>query len=165
MKTARIGVLVVLISLALFAFGEEGLANELFTAVQAGEITKVNELITQGAQVNLREDGKTALMYAAQYNQSPEIIEALVTAGALVDARDRLKQTPLMYAAKRLAGFLGSMITRIIKHPEGCLYYKGQLKVRICLYLSTPKPFNRQFRRWPRRCSKPGCPSRSFHVG
>ena len=99
MKTARIGVRVVLISLALFADGEEGLAKELFTAVQAGEITKVNELITQGAQVHLREDGKTALMYAAQYTQSPEIIEALVTAGALVDARDRLKQTPLMYAA------------------------------------------------------------------
>ncbi|MBR1604047.1 MAG: ankyrin repeat domain-containing protein, partial [Synergistaceae bacterium] len=56
-------------------------------------------LIDAGADVNARnEDGKTALMAAARYNQNPEVIETLVDVGADVNARNEDGETARDYA-------------------------------------------------------------------
>ena len=46
-----------------------------------------------------------------------------------------------------LAGFLGSMVTRAVSDPRGeQSTVRLQLRVRICLHPSAPRPFNRLFR-------------------
>ena len=45
-----------------------------------------------------------------------------------------------------IAVFLGSMITFVIRSRKRSRYCQVRLEVWICLYLSTPTPFNRQFR-------------------
>ena len=57
-------------------------------------------LIEHGASVDIVDnDGWTALMYAARYSESPEVLKTLISGGAQVDKVDKEGRTALMYAA------------------------------------------------------------------
>ena len=49
--------------------------------------------------VSRNDDGRTLLHYAARFEERPEVLEALLAAGADVVARDGAGQTPLHVAA------------------------------------------------------------------
>ena len=67
-----------------------------------GSLQQITDAIENGANMNTRSiHGETPLMLAAAYNLNPDVIKALVKAGADVNAReDELKMTPLMMAAQ-----------------------------------------------------------------
>ncbi len=63
---------------------------------------KISALLKAGAKVDAADaNGRTALMYAAQYGDKPEIINTLLAAGAKRDAKDRRGWSPLRYAAAK----------------------------------------------------------------
>ena len=60
----------------------------------------ITTLLKAGADLKAQDkNGATALMYAAEYNQNPEVITTLLKAGADIKAQDKNGETPLMYAA------------------------------------------------------------------
>ena len=65
------------------------------------KVQKEIENIKNDTDINSRdhEDGKTPLMFAAEFNENPEIIKILIGAGADVNARDKKNRTALMFAA------------------------------------------------------------------
>lgn len=67
---------------------------------KSGSLQDIQTAINQGADVNSMDvSGESALMYAVENDQQPEIIIELLNAGADVNARDIAGATPLMYAA------------------------------------------------------------------
>ena len=75
---------------------------DFFKLCEEGSLQQITDAIENGANVNARSIvGETPLMAAAASNLNPEVITALVKAGADVNAReDELKMTPLMMAAQ-----------------------------------------------------------------
>ena len=57
-------------------------------------------LLESGADVNAKDNrGKTALMYATEYEyDSDDVAELLLAAGAYINAKDKDGKTALMYA-------------------------------------------------------------------
>ena len=91
------------------------LGNALHLAVSSGNIEAVNTLLGAGIDVTVKStDGETALHRATEeltyqkgnitYRNSAKIIQALIDAGANVDARDNKQQTPLHLAYKHANG-------------------------------------------------------------
>ena len=74
-----------------------------FRAVEKEDAEAVQRMIREGVNVNTRDDsdGRTALMYAAQYNKKTKIINLLIKAKADVNAQDLNEMTALMYAAQK----------------------------------------------------------------
>jgi ankyrin repeat protein len=74
-----------------------------FELVKTGTPEQVQAAMLAGANVNAREikTGATALMYAAAYNQNPEVVMVLLTKADPRNAfwPDAKGWTPLMYAA------------------------------------------------------------------
>ncbi|MGE5893017.1 MAG: ankyrin repeat domain-containing protein [bacterium] len=83
-------------------------ANDLLFAISAGDLNKVKDLISRGAEVNTRDfTGRTPLMWASLQGRK-EIVDFLLSRGADVNIRDTLipvpggedgGKTPLMYAS------------------------------------------------------------------
>jgi hypothetical protein len=70
----------------------------LRSAIRAHNLTRVQELLAAGVDINgSHDDGHTVLMAAAEAGDAP-IVEALLDAGALVDQVDEYGWTALMYA-------------------------------------------------------------------
>lgn len=68
----------------------------LMVASADGDLARVQQLLREGAQVNQRNgDGKAAIHYAAQ-SKNVLVVEALIGAGADVNARSVGNVTPLM---------------------------------------------------------------------
>lgn len=80
---------------------EEIMRNPLGRAIASGNLEDVERLIKIGADVNKSyADGATILMFAAGLEHtSPDIVTALIKAGARVKDKDQLKRTALMHAA------------------------------------------------------------------
>ena len=73
----------------------------LTKAVIDSDWESVRKLIASGADVNADDwEYKTALMYAAECSDNPEIINELIAAGAKVDVKDYYGNTALMFAAR-----------------------------------------------------------------
>jgi ankyrin repeat protein len=72
----------------------------LFAVAITGTAQDVQAAIDKGADVNARSDGLTPLILAAENNENPEAITALLKAGADIEARDlKYGGTVLMWAA------------------------------------------------------------------
>jgi hypothetical protein len=70
------------------------------TAINQGNLARINELLSSGYDVNSRsawEGGRSALMLAAE-NGRTDAVKLLVERGAEVDLRDQWGRTALMYA-------------------------------------------------------------------
>lgn len=89
--------------------------SELHNASNEGNIGKVCVLISQGADVNIRDkNGWTPLHFAAQ-SQSVKIASRLIEHGAEIDARDVEGNTPLFRAVYCYSND-GAMIELLRKH-------------------------------------------------
>jgi len=66
---------------------------------QSGSLYQVTDAIKNGADVNTSFEGVPSLMWAAGSNPDPEVIKALIKAGAYVNVRNTGESTPLMFAA------------------------------------------------------------------
>ena len=72
----------------------------LMKAAKAGNDWDVKLLLGMGANPNLRDDeGWSALMYAARYQNSTKVIELLLDNGAYTRVRNHYNMTPLLMAA------------------------------------------------------------------
>ena len=95
MKKVAFTVFLILLSCQLALF-----SADIFTVAGSGTVAQVLQAIKAGADLNARaENGKTPLMYAANYNTNPDVLSVLIKAGADVNLRDGEGSTPLMYAA------------------------------------------------------------------
>lgn len=81
------------------AEGKESGILDLAEAIKRGNAAMVAELVRKGVDVNSPHKGTPPLVLAAV--TSPEIVRALLEAGAQVDIRDDDDETPLMHAAMR----------------------------------------------------------------
>ena len=84
---------------------QKDLDNELYDATKNGDLEKVKECLTNGANVNITQDfGLTPLMWAAgaAHKGHLEIVKLLVEHGADIEAKDsNAGYTALIFAAKR----------------------------------------------------------------
>lgn len=76
----------------------EMLTRQLVQSVLQGQLEQTNRLLEMGATPNSLENDRPLLTWAAQ-NGDQKIVEALLQAGAAVDALDAIGQTALMRAA------------------------------------------------------------------
>ena len=87
----------------LSAGGENSLAQGdsgklLIEAVQAGNTGKALELVSEGAPLEARDaENRTALLLATRTNLV-EVADKLIRAGADVNAKDGIQDTPFLYA-------------------------------------------------------------------
>jgi ankyrin repeat protein len=71
----------------------------LFRSIRAGDISGVENLLRQGADVNARQEhGATPLMYAALYSPAP-CMQLLLEKGADPNAKNKFGATALMWGA------------------------------------------------------------------
>ena len=74
--------------------------HEFIELCKSGSLRQIEDAIKNGADVNAEYDGySTPLKSAAGQNTDPNVITALIKAGAEVDVRDGEGTTPLMWAA------------------------------------------------------------------
>jgi ankyrin repeat protein len=73
----------------------------VYYAASRGDLTKMEELVRKGIDVNLADaQGRTALHYAAQGGHK-DVVELLFAENASVDAKDKDGKTPLELAASQ----------------------------------------------------------------
>ena len=72
-------------------------------AITDGDLQKIRDFISGGADVNNRQHGsiQQSPLHAAVWTNQPEIIRLLLSSGAKIDAQDRNGNTPLHLAAMR----------------------------------------------------------------
>jgi len=77
----------------------KNLGNKLMDAVMAGDLGRFKSLLSQGTDVNARDEyGRTVLMGAAAFNEV-DMVKMLIESGADVNAVDKYGYTALMLAA------------------------------------------------------------------
>lgn len=85
-------------------------ASLFLKAVKKGDIERIKELISQGADVNAKDNrGMTPLHQAAFYGQR-EVAKVLIVRGANVNETDTAGQTPLHIAANFGAKFIPELL-------------------------------------------------------
>jgi ankyrin repeat protein len=86
--------------------------SDLHTAIFDNNLTLVKSLIEQRADSNALNNRLQSPLHIATiyYNNSPEIIETLINSGALINAKDKDRQTCLSWA---LLKNLGADFTRL----------------------------------------------------
>ncbi|MGH9873338.1 MAG: ankyrin repeat domain-containing protein [Pyrinomonadaceae bacterium] len=100
--------------LAISAVGYADVDKDLRKAAEKGDLAKVHQLLSKGADVNAGDGkGVTALMLAAGKGRA-EIVQALLDAGADVEARDNNGLTAAMLAERN--GFAD--IVKLLDKPR-----------------------------------------------
>jgi cytohesin len=114
--------IIALLSFTLVCHALPAVAQELEDAIDAGDLAQVQSILKKNPESvqHADEEGKTPLHHAAQYGRV-SIAEALVNAGARLDATDSLGFTPLheaLYARMAASGALPNldMIAWLIDH-------------------------------------------------
>jgi len=94
---------------------QEKATEQLFEAVEAGEIEKVKELIANGANINKRDSWmQTPLHYAAEFGNS-EIAKILIDNGAKVNVKSKMANTTPLKIAERKEN---EEMTKILKEAK-----------------------------------------------
>ena len=112
--------LFVLASALLLVVGASAASAEprLVDAAKNQDAELVRTLLGRRADVNVRsEDGSTALLWAAHWNDLPTA-ELLVRAGADVNAANDLRMTPLVQACTNGSGSLVALLLNAGAHPN-----------------------------------------------
>ena len=74
--------------------------TKLMLATKKGDISKIEDLLYSGAEINARDDeGWTALMYAARFQSNPDVTKLLLYKGADRTAKNKYGVTALLLAA------------------------------------------------------------------
>ena len=95
------------------------------------DVSLVKKFLAKGANVNSANDlGETALMNSA--NAPPEAIEALIKAGANVNAKSKTKRTPLICAVN---SYNLKAIEILLKHGADPTIYDSNGKTPYALAL------------------------------
>jgi len=90
--------------------------RQMIAAAQAGNLARVQQLLTQGANVHARdENGQTALIAAAYRNQLA-IAEVLIKAGADVNIQDHTKQSAYLISTSE--GYLDLLRLTLQAHAN-----------------------------------------------
>jgi len=71
--------------------------NSFCVSIAKGDLEIVQKLISRGADVNLKSNGMTPVMYAAKFNRK-RILKLLILHGADLRAKSNKKMTALKYA-------------------------------------------------------------------
>jgi ankyrin repeat protein len=85
--------------------------TDLHLAAKDGDVETVKRLLLEGANLEARYDGNTALVLAVQH---PNVVKALLEAGADVNSRNSDGYTPLNKAALGNAGSVLEVATILI---------------------------------------------------
>lgn len=90
--------------------------NEFFGLEAAMEdyLEGVLRYIREGGNVRFKDENYTTALHHAATSTHPEMVDALVAAGALVDGRDIAGATPLLYAAGRDGAAHAGSVRRLI---------------------------------------------------
>ncbi len=79
---------------------QEGLNSSLIRGAEDKNFAKVKQALADGADVDAKTSrGRTALIYACDYNASPQIAKFLIDNGADLDAQEEDRETALTYAS------------------------------------------------------------------
>ena len=156
MRNAKKGILVKIVFLALLGLAsvvasqakssDEASARDqqLIAASERGDVAEVRTLLAQGASIGAKDvRGRTALMAATHANQI-ETAAVLIAAGADVNARDNIKDSPYLYAGaegRHLESVRELLKTKIdVNHVnnygwtallEVCLKHRGPVYIDI----------------------------------
>lgn len=110
---------------------DENGVTMLMEAIEFGEEQIVDELLQEGANINLQNNyGQTALMFAIQKEQNT-VVDSLIALGADVNHQDKNGCTPLMFAA-----YWGRTRCALIMMPQAksCLVnIQGQTALMIAI--------------------------------
>ena len=88
----------VIVSPALLAAGDIGDGTMLLEAAASGDAARVTELLSDGARVDVRDAAKRTSLLLATRGDHVDVARALIAAGADVNAKDNIRDTPFLYA-------------------------------------------------------------------
>jgi ankyrin repeat protein len=88
----------VVVSPALLAAGDIGDGTMLLEAAASGDAARVTELLSDGARVDVRDAAKRTSLLLAARGDHVDVARALIAAGADVNAKDNIRDTPFLYA-------------------------------------------------------------------
>jgi len=80
-------------------FAQTTQTKSLHQAAVSGDINRVKELLTKGADINLKNRQGWTPLHAAVWNQKQDIAKLLIEKGADVNVKDRSSRTALQFAA------------------------------------------------------------------
>ena len=76
--------------------------KSLFEVVEKGDIEQVKKLISEGGDINVKDENGHTALHLAVINGNKTLVELLIAKGADIEAQNRKKQTPLTVAIKTL---------------------------------------------------------------
>ena len=118
--------IMVYIFAVIFSLSGFAVAEPLHEAAKEGDLAKVKRLITEGSDVNVRDEiGFTPLHFAA-YRGYKDVAGLLILKGANVNAADNKDTTPLHLAAVR--GHKEIVELLIVKGANACRQSVGAEK-------------------------------------
>jgi ankyrin repeat protein len=92
---------------------------DFFEMCKTGHLEEILSKIREGIDVNIRdENGWTPLMYAAWYNQNPEVVKILLEAGADAKLVDDFGKKAIDYAKKN-DFLLGTSVYKQLEEASG----------------------------------------------
>lgn len=115
MKTKLVILVIIGLIIIPFTSYAEDFNNELLKAAENGNKEKIEQLLTQGAGTDTKDNqGRTPLMHAAVKGYV-DIAQLLISKGADVNVKDKNGKTALDYAKKKNR----TEIIKILKQAEG----------------------------------------------